>query len=485
MGKRNGLYEQLLDMDKFIRINQLRECTNPIFIDRRIPTPDGVLSYEIFGTSQEERKSRMAYIDLHGHYMHPLAAVKLASYDRTMSKVLMSQGRWRLDKDTLVEDPENGDSGPEFLYSIWGKVKPKKSKDTSDISEEELSHAKEAINEFYQQDRDKLFITKFLVIPAFYRDINAQSADASKKSTNVLNSYYSSLIAYTQSLNMYTDSFTNMSRLTRARVQNILNSIYQTLAIEKVKGQPSKFGMLRRSLQGKNINYSARLVITAPILMRQSYQDVQVKYGYACLPLAYALSCFMPFMIHELKSFYDREFIQGGKLPVINSENKLEYRTFSGSYEVNDITEMIVRYIKSPGNRFDLAKTPPDVDGKQYGMTLTGRFNRAEANTTIPATITDIMYLVAHRALRDKHILITRYPLDNYNGQFPAKIEITTTVRTQPAIIGDELYQFFPISKGDPLNAFVDTMQFSNTYLGPLGGDSTQIDVMVPAAVML
>ena len=59
-----GLKVDLLDMEKFVRINNLQPCTNPIFLDRNVPTEDGVLSYKIFGTSQQERKNRMAYIDL-------------------------------------------------------------------------------------------------------------------------------------------------------------------------------------------------------------------------------------------------------------------------------------------------------------------------------------------------------------------------------------------------------------------------------------
>ena len=92
----DGLYTDLLDIEKFIRINNLQEVTNPIYLNKNVPTPDGVLSYEIFGSSQESRKQKMAYIDLHGHYMYPIAALKLASYDRTLSKVLYAQGQYRL-----------------------------------------------------------------------------------------------------------------------------------------------------------------------------------------------------------------------------------------------------------------------------------------------------------------------------------------------------------------------------------------------------
>lgn len=458
-----GLKVDLLDMEKFVRINNLQPCTNPIFLDRNIPTEDGVLSYKIFGTSQQERKNRMAYIDLAPyHYMTPLAATKLSTYDRTMSRCLLSQGRFKIVDGTLVEDPENGDSGPEFLYKNWGKIK---------VHDKDTTLTKE-VQKFFEQDRNILFLTKYPVIPAFYRDLNpgASGSNGGSKSADEINFKYSSLIAYTQTLNNYTDTFTNMSRLTQSRIQGILMEIYKTLMVENVKGQPSKFGMLRRTMQGKNVNYAARLVLSSPILMKDSYEDVMVKFGYVVLPLAYCLSCFFPFMVHSLKRYFDMMFIEGGKVPVMK-DGKLQYMTYGTSFDENEITKMITRYLNSPSNRFDLVMTPPDQDGKTHPMVIVGRFNKSNTTVARKATLTDILYIVAHQVVQDKHVFITRYPLDNYNGQWPAKIEIASTIRSEPAIIGETMYQFYPICEGDPSNAFVDTLQFSNTMLGPMGGD--------------
>lgn len=456
----SGLFIASMDVDKFIKINNLREVTNPIYLDKNTPTVDGVLSYEIFGISQEERRGRMAYIDLHGHYMCPLAAKKLSAYDRTLSKVLYAQGRWKLVDGALVED-EDGQSGPEYLYSIWGKVK---------VKDKETLVTKE-IQEYYEQDRDKLFITKLPVLPAFFRDINSSSTRS--KSTSIINSMYSSIISYTQTLDTYTDTFSGMGYITRGRVQTIISDIYDEFIVNTVKGQPSKFGMARRAMLGKNLNYSARLVISSPVLRKDSYRDVQVKYGYAVVPLAYVLSCFFPFMVHHLKAFFDAEFLQGGKYQTITRDGKIEYVTITESFDENEITKMITRYINSPSSRFDRVPTPPDQNGIQYAMTITGRFGTENTTITRPATLTDIMYIVAHRVTRDKHVIVTRYPLDNYNGQWPGRVEVATTVHTQPAIIGETVYEFFPICKGDPSNSFIDTLQFSNTYLMKMGGDWT------------
>lgn len=468
--KQNGLWVGLLDMGKFIRVNNLQEVTNPVYIEKNSFTRDGVLSNEIFGVSQYDRRNRFAYIDLHGHYMYPLAAVKLAAYDRQLSDVLNARGRYKLTKEgTLIEDPE-GESGPEFLYRIWGKVKVK----------EKTTETTKEVQKFFEKPRDELFMTTFPVIPAFYRDINVSESSASK-SSNILNSKYSNIISYTQSLNQYTDAFGRMTHLTQARVQALLVDIYQELMIHTVKGQPSKFGMLRRSLAGKNLPYTARLVITAANLNKESLNQVQVKFGYATIPLAYICSLFMPFMIHELKSYFEAEFIQGGKYPIVTDDGKKDYTTFTESYDENYITGMLNKFINSPSTRFDKVMTPPDINGKRYYMRIDGRFNKDNTTFERDATYTDILYIIAQRVTADKHVYITRYPIDNPNGQSPYRIIVSTTNETVPVTIGDTVYEHYPVIKGDPLNVFMSTGQFSNTMIGPMGADFDGDQVSVKA----
>lgn len=460
MAKPSGLWADMLDVDKLVLINNLQEVTDPVMLANGIPSPKGVLSYEIFGTSQYDRRDRFAHIDLHGHYMQPLAALKLSSFDRKLADVLFSRGKWKLTSDGALVEDENGDSGPEFVYSIWGKVKVKE-KDTVTTKE---------VEEFYNLDKKELFITKFPVIPPFTRDLNAQT-NSSSKSTAKINSMYNSLLSYTQSLDMYTDTFTNMSRLTRGRVQQLLVDVYKHLMVEQVKGQPAKFGMMSRAMMSKSIKYAARLVISAPILNKESFDEVQVKFGYATVPLAYILSCFYPFIVFHMKQYFDAQFIGGGKVPVMGPDGNIIYTTFTESFDETYITKLIARYINSPSSRFDLVETPTDTNGNKYHMQLTGRFLKENTTFNRPATLTDILYIIADRATKDKHVYVTRYPLESSNGQFPARILISTTTRTQPVIIGETTYQFFPISSGDPSNAFVDTLQISNSMLKALGGD--------------
>lgn len=463
-----GLFCDLLPVDTFVRVNSLESVSNPTMFDSsgRGFSSDGILSNEIFGITNYDRRNRFAYIDLYTHYMQPLAAVKLAAYDRKLADVLFSRGRYRLTKDgDLIEDPE-GKAGPEFLYQIWGKVKVK-DKDTVTTKE---------VQKFYEQNRDMLFMTKLPVIPAFYRDINKEAMASGdsyemRKSSALINSKYNSIISYTQSLNQYTDTFTGMAFVTQARVQGILVDIYNDLIVGTVKGSPAKFGMLRRAMAGKNLPYTSRLVLTASNQNKSSLSQVQTKYGYATVPLMYVCAMFMPFIVHDLKAYFDAQFMQGGKYPVVNEKGQQEYVTIDRSYDENEITGMIIKFINSPGNRFDPVLTPPDQFGRQYHMMLTGRFNKDNTTLNRVATLTDILYIVATRTVRDKHVDITRYPMDNPNGQNPYRIMISTTMRTEPATIGETVYEFFPVCEGDPLNTFMTTGQISNVMIDRMGAD--------------
>lgn len=458
----NGLKLWGADIEAIVKVNKLQPCTNPISMIKNQPTPDGVLSYEIFGTSSQARKETMAYIDLHGHYMYPNAAVKLRSYNRTLSEVLYGTGLYTFDKKTgqFTKDDINGSSGPEFLYQCWPYIQ---------VKEKETFTTKE-IEQFFKRDRDSLFITKFLVMPAFFRDIN--DATGSQMSMSDLNSIYNSIIAYTQNMASYTDMFSSMTYLTQGRVQRLLVELYEKIIIEKVKGNPSKFGMLRRAMLSKNIDYSGLMVICSPQLHTDSPEDVMAKIGYAVIPLARACAMFFPFMVHAVKKFFDRAFLQGGKFPVAyRSTGKFEYIDVTDTYDENEITKMISRYINSPSSRFDPVMTPPLADGSVHELAFIGRYYRTGLEFKRSMTMTDLLYIVAKDTLSDKHVYITRYPLDNYNGQFPTRIELSTTIQTQPVMYGEKQYRFYPVIEGDPTNAFIESIGFSNTYLDAMGGD--------------
>ena len=151
----------------------------------------------------------------------------------------------------------------------------------------------------------------------------------------------------------------------------------------------------------------------------------------------------MPFMIHDLKAYFDAQFIQAGKCSAMDKDGKIVTVTFAESYDENQITGMINKFVNSPATRFDEISTPPDMDGNTHKLMVTGRFNKDDTTFSRPATYTDILYIVACRMVENKHVFITRYPIDNQNGQNPYRIIVSSTIKTVPVTIGETVKQLF------------------------------------------
>ena len=65
---------KLLDVEAFIKANDLKPVTNPVFFQTgAIPTEDGLFSKSIFGeVGSIERKKKFAYINLNSKFIHPV-----------------------------------------------------------------------------------------------------------------------------------------------------------------------------------------------------------------------------------------------------------------------------------------------------------------------------------------------------------------------------------------------------------------------------
>ena len=88
----------------------------------------------------------------------------------------------------------------------------------------------------------------------------------------------------------------------------------------------------------------------------------------------------------------------------------------------------------------------------------------------------DVIYQSAVEVVKDKHVLITRYPIDSYFNQFPTKVNVSSTKKTEPMVINNTLYRHYPKIRqkdigANTANLFVETMNICNCYLGAIGGD--------------
>ena len=114
----------LLDVDKFVKVNELQEITNSVYFSRDgIPSPDGLLSNEIFGISKEDRSNIFAYIDLGGWFLHPLIYKIWSRMDSNLTAIIHGTKSFRIDAAGQFVEDENGENGIEFIRKNIDKIR--------------------------------------------------------------------------------------------------------------------------------------------------------------------------------------------------------------------------------------------------------------------------------------------------------------------------------------------------------------------------
>ena len=461
---------ELLDVETLVKKNDLKEVSNPVFFEKsNVPTTDGLLSNEIFGIVKADRANIFAYINLEGYFLHPLVYKIWSRMDSKVREIVHGTKTFKLDsKGQFVEDP-NGKTGLKFLKDNINNVKFTST--DSEIRERNIK--------FLNENRDKLFVRKWIVIPAFYRDVNTSET---YKGVGEINKYYSSLLMGTRSLRETRDYGFDASDMINGRIQETLLNIYDYLSKEpNIYG---KKGIIRRSVMSKTSDYGARLVISAPNLRVERLEDLEADLDHTVVPLHACCVAFFPFIIFNVRRFFENEFM-----------GRTTYNTIDkGEVELNEpliyfsderIKAELDRYRKGFSNRFVPVEVPVLIDGKEKfirmrfkGRIYKGKFEENPDTGLIDRDLTwcDLFYRAAVEVTKDKHVMVTRFPIDTYYNIFPSKVRVASTKETESIIINDQVFERYPKIRqedigSDTSNLFVDTLQMTNLYLEGIGGD--------------
>ena len=117
------LRADLIDPDKLVKVNDLKEVTNPIFFAKNgQPTSDGLLSNEIFGITHYDRANTYAYIELHETFINPLIYKLWCKVDKNVKACVHGIKNFSIKNGELVEDDE-GDNGINFLIKNIEQLK--------------------------------------------------------------------------------------------------------------------------------------------------------------------------------------------------------------------------------------------------------------------------------------------------------------------------------------------------------------------------
>lgn len=480
----NHLKVELIDPDKLVKVNELREVTNPVFFIRNsVPTPDGLLSNDIFGITKYDRANTFAYIDLYEEFINPLIYKMWCKIDSNIKPCVHGTKKFIIDNGQLVED-ENGDNGIKFLKKNIDKFKIKRT--TSKQRDMRATFVEKYMG------KPEMFISKFIVCPAYYRDVNT---DKGRVSVGAINELYRNLLISVKALRESSDYGLSLSSATRGRIEEILVQIYDwfgsgtTINGEKTSNViPGKTGVLRMTVMSKTTDYASRLVITAPELKVETLDDIEADLDYSVLPLASACANFLPFIMFNVRRFFENEFSGDAVVPYMDKNKKITYlhpKDYQLEFSDDRIKKEIDRFLTGFSNRF-IPIEVPTIEGKKVRLRFKGynmtpeQFAKSDVGK-LPImerdlTWCDILYQAAVEAVKDKHILITRYPIDSYFNQYPTKVKISSTTKTEPMIIGNKAYKNYPYIRQEDIgtntsNRFIDALNISNLYLDGIGGD--------------
>lgn len=466
----------LINTDKFVKANALQEITDPIVLNRNFrPTQYGLLSTEIFGTSTYDRKRTFAYISLNCHVFHPLVYKVVKKIDRRIDSIIAGTKTYKITaKGELVEDPA-GDTGIDWLYKNWEKIKWKKN---------ESRVRNERIDLLNAHTKNELFQDKEIVCPAFYRDVNLQSSKAGKPSIHKINQPYSKLIRLASTLTQGDFAFT--LNYTKFTIQQTLVDIYDYFKARIEK----KRGLIKQFCLGKSVDYGARVVISTADFTFNRMEDQIIDFFHTGVPLAHVISTFTPFFAGWVQNFFRREFeLVGYKYPFYDKKTGqiVHYEVKDPMVQFSDekIKDMMTKYIYSYSERFDpIEIETTDKKKPTIGMLYRGRYpgESEENDLAISAqkkrymTLTDLFYLAAVDITRDKHVYVTRYPMTSHLGTYPSRISVLTTVETEPVIYDGVEYKHYPkveigLDKDEVPKRFINVVQMQNTFLKATGGD--------------
>lgn len=487
----------LFNIDSFIKANHCQEVTSPIFFQYDgNPTPDGLFSYDIFGMSDDDRKNRFAYIDLHGHFLHPLIFIMMMGRMGSLRDILYGKKYAIIaDKKVQIVNSEfrGAETGLSFFYDHFDDIDW-----INELDEVEIDSIdkKTRLKFLKSLTKDVFFVDKWLVLPPFYRD----QSSTNRSMGDEINKLYKELISKARSLKSGF-SFELFGDETKLRMQNILKDLFYTtlapasgkhLMLEKGKTEGTLAGsgknsMIRKHLLGKTVDWTASAVITSPQNNKaNTASEKPVPFGYSAFPLATLLSMFQPFFVafgvdtlESLLTTFASDFA--------NEIKRINVAQFNSE----EVGKMVSLFVKAPDHRFSpiefkyISKDGKNVSRaiKIYEFKNEKDALNGENALERPLTIADFFYIAANTdVLRDKHVYVTRYPIANFQNIYPCRIKVLSTAKTRHVFIkvankyADEIYEFedYPTIRGYGSNLdsqFYDVMICGNVYLASLGGD--------------
>lgn len=476
----------IIDMEKWIKDSGIKEVTsaNIFALKSTEPDPDGLGSYEIFGKpGSYERKNSFGYIDLVERFFHPHVLNVLVSLKKIINDVISGNGEFYIDlKEKCIKKLGEGMNAPDgypvgsginFLYDNWDNISFEKEKMSPTV--------KDRVVFIEKLKKNEIFITKFIVIPPFYRDVDVT---AGKK--NEINIMYQRIISLSSMLKS-SSSFMTFQSVSDAhkKIQDTIMELYNYF----VKFTTGNKGFIHLHVMGKPTDFSARMIISTPTINAETPDDMEVSFSHSAIPLHIVLKCFAPFIVREFRRMVIDK-LGGSKF--LYQKTKTSYVRyeladhFTEELMSENIYKLIDLYYDSKEHRLDyftllganeerLPFMYKTIEG-QIVSNGSDEFTKVTSSSIRPMMLCELFYVVAMNAVKDKYIEVTRYPVEDYHNIYPTKMNIIPCHKYKKTIIENIEYPRFPIIDHDNDikkvdSMFTDTLRLFPTYLAALGAD--------------
>lgn len=442
---------------------------------------DGLYSISIFGaTGTKERSNRFSFIDLKVGVLHPLLFKHISRVKGMYGDILSGKkyAKWiPKDKDFVISDDIEGDTGYAFFMSHFNELKFNR-------SESDQRNLRIDVIEKY---RDSALTTKWLVLPAGLREIQISDDDYTQED-EISDMYRKVLsVANTISVSAGNDNDPVYDR-SRYSLQLAINAIYdhiETFLTGKKGFIQAKWGS-RRIFNGTRNVITSMDVGTDDLDSPRSIDSTDTVVG-----LYQTAKGILPIACSWLAHGHLKNIFSGSNnIPLVDRKtNKTVW--IDASTDTMDrwsTMEGLGRVINYYGNA-SVRHKPILVEGKylaliykdteSFRILKPGEFERlipSRKELCKPITYAELIYLSGYKEWNRLTCTITRYPITGLGSTYPSTVYLKTTVEgdilkelnDEWEHIGDDHTAFEFPRYGDP---FFDTLGLAPSRLLGLGAD--------------
>ena len=437
----------VLDIDEYIKKFSLLEVTSTFIYENSTNAlhKEGLYSEKIFGElGDKRRKYKAGYINLNTKIFNPIIYRSLISISNLYEDIISGK-RYAIfdktEKDFIIAkmDEEGADTGITFFKKHFSKLEIK---ETSSIKRNNKI-------QIFKKYKKNIYTDKLFVLPAGLREL--EIGDDSNVKENEIANIYKNIINYALGLELVEDG-DELYDNTRYQIQKKVDDIYKY--IENIIS--GKHGLLSKGLSSRSIKYGTRNVITSSSYDVLSPNDPQfLKPDETFLGTYQTAKGLLPATIHALKTIFFEQIFDGSTETIQVITDK--YETIHDDITMEEIYDFIdVNKIEDNVNKLKNAEVRYDpifvnnTEGKKrylymvYDLTdkiyiitnldelkdsLEENNQKYDENKLRFLSWIEMLYMATYAASKNRHVLITRYPVIQDESSYPSKIHLKSTIK--------------------------------------------------------